>query len=71
MLFVSVAYIGWRSGFRFFSNESVELEARIGQKHRRNRSRIHTVHLGLPEPETFPVEVRARRVQGIGGQTVG
>ena len=48
----------------------VGLEARIGQKHSRNRSRIHLVCLGPFQTETFLVKVGAQRVQDIGGQTV-
>ena len=48
----------------------VGLEARIGQKHSRNRSRVHPIRLGLSETEAFPVKVGAQRVQDIGGQTV-
>ena len=48
----------------------IGFEARIGQKHRHNRSCVNPVCLRLPETETFPVKVGAQRVQDIGGQTV-
>ncbi len=37
----------------------VGLEVYIGQKHSRNRSRIHPIRLRLSQTETLPVEIGA------------
>lgn len=48
----------------------VGVEAHTGWQHSSNGSSIHTVSLGLSQPETFPVEVRAKEIQDMGDQTV-
>ena len=40
----------------------VGVEAHTGWQHSSNGSSIHTVSLGLSQPETFPVEVRAKEI---------
>ena len=48
----------------------VGLEAHVGQKHSRNRSRIDTVGLRLSETETLSVKIGVQGVQDIGGETI-
>jgi hypothetical protein len=48
----------------------VGLEAHIRHEHSRNRSRIDTVSLRLPQAEAFPVKVGVQWVQDKGRKTV-